>query len=175
MFKAWICPVFFLLLKCLLESNVLSVHVQVFTTAVTFPYITWPACVGSSPSHPPHPKCPLGHFFPSPSVFFPLPLPFVPSTSSLLFPHEWRAACVSLTDKDECSKDNGGCQHECINTVGSYVCQCRHGFVLHENKHDCKEGGFHLHPACSHTGVRMAGMHVHVGNTFGHENGKFQT
>ncbi|KGL74973.1 Tolloid-like 1, partial [Tinamus guttatus] len=44
-------------------------------------------------------------------------------------------------DKDECSKDNGGCQHECINTVGSYVCQCRNGFVLHENKHDCKEGG----------------------------------
>ncbi|NXF38823.1 TLL1 protein, partial [Nyctibius bracteatus] len=41
--------------------------------------------------------------------------------------------------KDECSKDNGGCQHECINTVGSYVCQCRNGFVLHENKHDCKE------------------------------------
>uniref|UniRef100_A0A803WAR0 Metalloendopeptidase n=1 Tax=Ficedula albicollis TaxID=59894 RepID=A0A803WAR0_FICAL len=44
-----------------------------------------------------------------------------------------------FSDKDECSKDNGGCQHECINTVGSYVCQCRNGFVLHENKHDCKE------------------------------------
>ncbi|XP_020788612.1 dorsal-ventral patterning tolloid-like protein 1 isoform X1 [Boleophthalmus pectinirostris] len=44
-----------------------------------------------------------------------------------------------FSDKDECSKDNGGCQHECINTVGSYMCQCRHGFVLHENKHDCKE------------------------------------
>ncbi|KAI1887747.1 hypothetical protein AGOR_G00193540 [Albula goreensis] len=44
-----------------------------------------------------------------------------------------------FSDKDECSKDNGGCQHECINTIGSYVCQCRNGFVLHENKHDCKE------------------------------------
>ncbi|KAH0616082.1 hypothetical protein JD844_026913, partial [Phrynosoma platyrhinos] len=44
-----------------------------------------------------------------------------------------------FSDKDECSKDNGGCQQECINTVGSYVCQCRNGFVLHENKHDCKE------------------------------------
>ncbi|XP_067324813.1 tolloid-like protein 1 isoform X1 [Anolis sagrei] len=50
-----------------------------------------------------------------------------------------RLASESLRDKDECSKDNGGCQHECINTVGSYVCQCRNGFVLHENKHDCKE------------------------------------
>ncbi|XP_032300134.1 tolloid-like protein 1 isoform X4 [Coturnix japonica] len=48
-------------------------------------------------------------------------------------------ASEGLRDKDECSKDNGGCQHECINTVGSYVCQCRNGFVLHENKHDCKE------------------------------------
>ncbi|XP_037686895.1 tolloid-like protein 1 isoform X2 [Choloepus didactylus] len=44
-----------------------------------------------------------------------------------------------FSDKDECSKDNGGCQHECINTMGSYTCQCRNGFVLHENKHDCKE------------------------------------
>ncbi|KAJ0033549.1 hypothetical protein NQD34_000656 [Periophthalmus magnuspinnatus] len=44
-----------------------------------------------------------------------------------------------FSDKDECSKDNGGCQHECINTLGSYMCQCRHGFVLHDNKHDCKE------------------------------------
>ena len=47
---------------------------------------------------------------------------------------------ISLPDKDECSKDNGGCQHECVNTMGSYLCQCRNGFVLHENKHDCKEG-----------------------------------
>ncbi|KAK9540589.1 hypothetical protein VZT92_003031 [Zoarces viviparus] len=49
------------------------------------------------------------------------------------------ATSPKVRDKDECSKDNGGCQHECTNTVGSYVCQCRHGFVLHENKHDCKE------------------------------------
>lgn len=43
-------------------------------------------------------------------------------------------------DKDECSKDNGGCQQDCVNTFGSYECQCRSGFVLHDNKHDCKEG-----------------------------------
>ncbi|XP_053307274.1 tolloid-like protein 2 [Spea bombifrons] len=46
-----------------------------------------------------------------------------------------------FSDKDECSKDNGGCQHECINTFGSYVCQCKNGFTLHENAHDCKEAG----------------------------------
>uniref|UniRef100_A0A8C6JX02 Metalloendopeptidase n=1 Tax=Melopsittacus undulatus TaxID=13146 RepID=A0A8C6JX02_MELUD len=46
-----------------------------------------------------------------------------------------------FSDKDECSKDNGGCQHECVNTFGSYICQCRNGFMLHENGHDCKEAG----------------------------------
>uniref|UniRef100_A0A673JBD6 Metalloendopeptidase n=1 Tax=Sinocyclocheilus rhinocerous TaxID=307959 RepID=A0A673JBD6_9TELE len=46
-----------------------------------------------------------------------------------------------FSDKDECSKENGGCQHECVNTFGSYSCQCRSGFILHENKHDCKEAG----------------------------------
>lgn len=50
------------------------------------------------------------------------------------------AHLLCLSDKDECSKENGGCQHECVNTFGSYSCQCRSGFVLHENKHDCKEG-----------------------------------
>lgn len=43
-------------------------------------------------------------------------------------------------DKDECAINNGGCQHICKNIVGSYSCACHNGFVLHENKHDCKEG-----------------------------------
>ncbi|XP_019741112.1 bone morphogenetic protein 1a [Hippocampus comes] len=56
-----------------------------------------------------------------------------------------------FSDKDECSKENGGCQHECVNTFGSYSCQCRSGFVLHENKHDCKEAG------CDHTVTSVSG------------------
>lgn len=52
------------------------------------------------------------------------------------------------TDIDECSKENGGCQHECVNTFGSYSCQCRSGFMLHDNKHDCKEGERVLGPWC---------------------------
>ncbi|XP_057177472.1 bone morphogenetic protein 1b isoform X1 [Triplophysa rosa] len=46
-----------------------------------------------------------------------------------------------FSDVDECSRENGGCQHECVNTFGSYSCQCRSGFVLHSNNHDCKEVG----------------------------------
>ncbi|XP_013916799.1 PREDICTED: bone morphogenetic protein 1 [Thamnophis sirtalis] len=56
-----------------------------------------------------------------------------------------------FSDKDECSKDNGGCQHDCENTFGSYQCQCRSGFVLHDNKHDCKEAG------CDHKMTSITG------------------
>lgn len=42
---------------------------------------------------------------------------------------------------DECAVNNGGCQHECHNTLGSYTCSCHNGFTLHENQRDCKEGG----------------------------------
>ncbi|KAG7279561.1 LOW QUALITY PROTEIN: hypothetical protein CRUP_034663, partial [Coryphaenoides rupestris] len=71
--------------------------------------------------------------------------------------------CGTEVPEDECSKDNGGCQHECVNTLGSYACECRHGFVLHENQHDCKEGGFpappHVH---AHRHVHAHHAHVHV-------------
>ncbi|XP_071440384.1 protein tolkin [Hetaerina americana] len=50
-------------------------------------------------------------------------------------------AAVFFTDMDECAINNGGCQHECRNTIGSYACSCHNGFLLHENRHDCKEGG----------------------------------
>ncbi|KAL1117925.1 hypothetical protein AAG570_004238 [Ranatra chinensis] len=49
-------------------------------------------------------------------------------------------AAVFFTDRDECSVNNGGCQHECRNTIGSYTCWCHNGFTLHDNGHDCKEG-----------------------------------
>ncbi|KAJ3641013.1 hypothetical protein Zmor_027542 [Zophobas morio] len=49
-------------------------------------------------------------------------------------------AAVFFTDMDECAINNGDCQHECVNTVGSYKCTCHNGFTLHENGRDCKEG-----------------------------------
>ncbi|XP_043484069.1 tolloid-like protein 2 isoform X1 [Leptopilina heterotoma] len=50
-------------------------------------------------------------------------------------------AAAFFTDMDECANNNGGCQHECKNTIGSYQCSCHNGFTLHDNGHDCKEGG----------------------------------
>uniref|UniRef100_A0A673GTL5 Growth arrest-specific 6 n=1 Tax=Sinocyclocheilus rhinocerous TaxID=307959 RepID=A0A673GTL5_9TELE len=39
-------------------------------------------------------------------------------------------------DVDECSRGNGGCEHDCNNTMGSYHCSCRHGYRL-SGHHKC--------------------------------------
>uniref|UniRef100_A0A8C4L271 Protein CEGP1 n=2 Tax=Equus asinus TaxID=9793 RepID=A0A8C4L271_EQUAS len=40
-------------------------------------------------------------------------------------------------DVDECLDNNGGCQHTCINVMGSYECRCKEGFFLSDNQHTC--------------------------------------
>lgn len=40
-------------------------------------------------------------------------------------------------DVDECLSNNGGCQQICVNTMGSYECQCKEGFFLSDNQHTC--------------------------------------
>lgn len=40
-------------------------------------------------------------------------------------------------DVDECKFNNGGCQHTCVNTMGSYECRCKDGFFLSDNQHTC--------------------------------------
>ena len=48
---------------------------------------------------------------------------------TLLFP--------SPTDIDECATGNGGCDHICTNTVGSFYCTCRPGYTLQEDGFTC--------------------------------------
>lgn len=43
---------------------------------------------------------------------------------------------ILFADVDECSKRNGGCDHECNNTMGSYRCSCHQGYVL-VGRHMC--------------------------------------
>ena len=40
-------------------------------------------------------------------------------------------------DIDECDINNGGCEHNCTNTIGSFVCRCNFGYNLTENGLDC--------------------------------------
>jgi hypothetical protein len=44
---------------------------------------------------------------------------------------------VLRIDVNECSEKVSGCQQRCINTLGSYYCQCNRGFTLHSNKKSC--------------------------------------
>lgn len=47
-------------------------------------------------------------------------------------------------DIDECQVHNGGCQHRCVNTRGSYYCECHPGSRLHVDGRTClgEEGIF---------------------------------
>lgn len=42
-----------------------------------------------------------------------------------------------LSDINECSVNNGGCEQGCENTMGGFECFCHSGFKLHWNKKDC--------------------------------------
>ena len=40
-------------------------------------------------------------------------------------------------DVNECGTNNGGCQQQCTNTVGSYSCSCYTGYTLNSNGKTC--------------------------------------
>ena len=44
---------------------------------------------------------------------------------------------IHYLDINECKIDNGGCQHSCSNTVGSYSCTCNGGYELHSDEETC--------------------------------------
>ena len=41
------------------------------------------------------------------------------------------------TDIDECGTNNGGCEHNCNNTIGAFECYCDSGYRLEENRLNC--------------------------------------
>ena len=47
---------------------------------------------------------------------------------------------VSSLDQDECEVgvSNGGCDHFCVNTPGSFVCACRDGYTKLRNGRICQ-------------------------------------
>lgn len=52
--------------------------------------------------------------------------------------------CLSFSsaDQNECSGNNGGCSHICINARSTYRCACPPGFTLHSNKKTCYPGKY---------------------------------
>ena len=51
--------------------------------------------------------------------------------------HTETSLCCTSPDINECSTNNGGCEHACANTDGSYVCSCNRGYELAANNHNC--------------------------------------
>ena len=42
-----------------------------------------------------------------------------------------------VSDVNECSTNNGGCAHNCVNNAGSYSCTCNTGYTLSGNGKTC--------------------------------------
>lgn len=45
---------------------------------------------------------------------------------------------LAPTDINECLANNGGCDHSCRNTVGSFECGCRKGYKLLTDERTCQ-------------------------------------
>ena len=55
-------------------------------------------------------------------------------------PPQHHFVCISLlffSDVNECISSNGGCDHNCINSEGSFECSCRLNFVLNLDGRTC--------------------------------------
>ena len=50
-----------------------------------------------------------------------------------------------LLDIKECESHNGQCDHNCINTIGSFYCTCDSGYKLNGDKLSC-DGQFKYNP-----------------------------
>ena len=46
------------------------------------------------------------------------------------------SSCM-LLDINECQTNNGGCQHNCSNSVGSFQCSCLSGYALDSDDLRC--------------------------------------
>ncbi|KAK7071486.1 hypothetical protein SK128_001508, partial [Halocaridina rubra] len=63
--------------------------------------------------------------------------------------------------RNECAVDNGGCSHECRNTVGSFMCCCPPGQRLMTDKVTCQDVNEceNHNGGCSHRCVNTQGSY----------------
>ncbi|XP_019615701.1 PREDICTED: uncharacterized protein LOC109463369 [Branchiostoma belcheri] len=61
------------------------------------------------------------------------------SSSTCQADRTWSSNVPSCNDIDECSAANGGCDHVCTNTLGSFQCSCVDGFNLNVDGHSCDD------------------------------------
>ena len=44
---------------------------------------------------------------------------------------------MNVIDNNECEVNNGGCNQNCNNTLGSYMCSCEEGYSLNFDRFNC--------------------------------------
>ena len=42
-----------------------------------------------------------------------------------------------FADVNECNSTNGGCNHVCTNTIGTFLCSCNSGYELDADQRTC--------------------------------------
>ncbi|CAL1547951.1 unnamed protein product [Lymnaea stagnalis] len=63
----------------------------------------------------------------------------VPGTYICVCREGYFSANNSCQDIDECSSDISGCSHLCVNTDGSYNCECFPGYTLEDDRKTCRK------------------------------------
>ena len=81
-------------------------------------------------------------------------------------------ACTSCIYINECEIDNGGCEQNCENTIGSSRCSCNTGYVLHNitqcDVNECQDDGLVCNGICENT---IGGYSCHCWQGFTQQNG----
>ena len=56
-----------------------------------------------------------------------------------MFLYRIKIKYYSYLEYDECTNaQEHGCEHDCINTLGGYECQCMIGYELHSDEKRCE-------------------------------------
>ena len=54
--------------------------------------------------------------------------------------HTETSLCCTSPDIDECETNNGGCEQECNNIAGSFVCLCNPGYSINSDDNSMCDG-----------------------------------